>query len=161
MGLRSSPYQAVQAMGVAEEVIQGDRKDPTNVYGWDTARMNLPGSPEYSPNRPWVSKFRSDDEKIAADLFIFVDDLCPTGSSRKEAWAAARRAASTLNHLGIQDAPRKRRDSLQSPGAWAGSVIRTGAEGVNVLTSQEKWDKLKCLLQEVWDMLELDPAKLV
>jgi hypothetical protein len=36
MGLQSSPYQAVQAMGVAEEVIRGDRKDPTNVYRWDT-----------------------------------------------------------------------------------------------------------------------------
>jgi hypothetical protein len=44
MGLRSSPYQAVQAMGVAEEVICGDRKDPTNVYCWDTVRLNLPES---------------------------------------------------------------------------------------------------------------------
>jgi hypothetical protein len=57
MGLRSSPYQAVQAMGVAEEVICGDRKDPTNVYRWDTVRMNLPGSSDYKPNIPWVSKF--------------------------------------------------------------------------------------------------------
>jgi hypothetical protein len=81
MGLRSSPYQAVQAMGVTEEVIRGDRKDPTNMYHWDTVRMNLPGSPEYRPNQPWVSKFRLDDAKIAADLFIFVDDLRPTGSS--------------------------------------------------------------------------------
>jgi hypothetical protein len=32
---------------------------------------------------------------------------------------------------------------------------------VNVLTSQEKWDKSKRLLQEVRDMLELDPTKLV
>jgi hypothetical protein len=32
MGLRSSPYQVVQAMGVAEEVIRGDRKDPKNVF---------------------------------------------------------------------------------------------------------------------------------
>jgi hypothetical protein len=162
MGLQSSPYQAVWAIGVAEEVICGDRKDPTNVYRWDTVWMNLPGSSDYRPNRPWVSKYQSSDEKITADLFILVDDLRPTGSSRKEAWAAARRAASTLNHLGIQDAPRKQRDSSQSPGAWAGSVVRTGAEGVNVLTSsQEKWDKSKRLLEEVWDMLELDPTKLV
>jgi hypothetical protein len=27
--------------------------------------------------------------------------------------------------------------------------------------SQEKWDKSKRLLQEVWDMLELNPTKLV
>jgi hypothetical protein len=161
MGLRSSPYQAVQAMGVAEEVIRGDRKDPTNVYRWDTVRLNLLGSCRYKPYKPWVSKFRSSDQKLAADLFIFVDDLRPTGPSRKEGWEAAKKAASTLNHLGIQDAPRKRRDISQSPGAWAGSVIRTGAGGVSVLTSQEKWDKSKRLLQEVWDMLELDPTKLV
>jgi hypothetical protein len=48
-----------------------------------------------------VSKFRSSDQKIAADLFIFVDDLRPTGSSQKEGWEAAKKAASTLNHLGI------------------------------------------------------------
>jgi hypothetical protein len=78
-----------------------------------------------------VSKFRSSDQKIAADLFIFVD-------SRKEGWEAAKKAVSTLNHLGIQDAPRKQRDSSQSPGVWAGSVIRTGVGGVSVLTSQEK-----------------------
>jgi hypothetical protein len=30
MGLRSSPYQAVQAILVAKEVIRGDQKDPTN-----------------------------------------------------------------------------------------------------------------------------------
>jgi hypothetical protein len=81
-----------------------------------------------NPYKPWVSKFRSSDQKIAADLFIFVD-------SRKEGWEAAKKAVSTLNHLGIQDAPRKQRDSSQSPGVWAGSVIRTGVGGVSVLTS--------------------------
>jgi hypothetical protein len=160
MGLRSSPYQAVQAMGVAEEVIRGDRKDPLNVFWWDTVALNLPGNKEYDPNLPWVRKVRLEDGGIAADLFIFVDDLRPTGLSRKEAWQAARRAASKLNYLGIQDAPRKQRGSSQSPGAWAGSVVCTGKEGVHVLTSQEKWDKAKQLLQEVKAMLEYDPEKL-
>jgi hypothetical protein len=32
MGLRSSPYQAVQAMSIAEEVIKGKRRDPDNIY---------------------------------------------------------------------------------------------------------------------------------
>jgi hypothetical protein len=73
MGLQSSPYQAVQAMGVAEEVVCGVRKVPTNVYPWDTVRMNLQGTSDYRPNIPWVSKYRLSDEKIAADLFIFVE----------------------------------------------------------------------------------------
>jgi hypothetical protein len=31
-GLKSSPYQAVQAILVAKEVIRGDQKDPTNAF---------------------------------------------------------------------------------------------------------------------------------
>jgi hypothetical protein len=107
MGLRSSPYQAVQAMVVAEEATRGKRRDPKNVYRWDYVRLNLPGSDAYDPSKPWVSKIRSADGKIATDLFIFVNDLRPTGPSRSEACGAARRAASVLNHLRIQDAPRK------------------------------------------------------
>jgi hypothetical protein len=160
MGMRSSPYQAVQAMSVAKEVIRGERRDPKNVYRWDHVRLNLPGSEEYDPSKPWVSKLRLEDGRIAADLFIFVDDLRPTGPSRQEAWKAARQAASKLNHLGIQDAPRKRRDSSQCPGAWAGSVVKTSKDGVFVLTSQEKWDKAKAQLKEVMEMLEKDPDKL-
>jgi hypothetical protein len=32
MGLKSPPYQAVQAILVAKEVILGDRRDPANVF---------------------------------------------------------------------------------------------------------------------------------
>eukprot|EP00978_Attheya_sp_CCMP212_P005652 scaffold12675_cov60-Attheya_sp.AAC.2 len=35
MGLRSSPYQAVQGVAFAEEVVRGDRTQPTNVFRWD------------------------------------------------------------------------------------------------------------------------------
>jgi hypothetical protein len=87
-------------------------------------------------------------------MFIFVDNLRPIGPSREDAWKAARQAASTLNYLGIQDAPRKRRDSSQSPGAWAGSVVKTGSTGTHVLTSQEKWDKARTLVQELKTMLK-------
>jgi hypothetical protein len=52
MGLKSSPYQAVQAMLVAKEVVRGDRKDPENAYRWDKVRMNLPGMPLYNPALP-------------------------------------------------------------------------------------------------------------
>jgi hypothetical protein len=56
IGLRSSPCQAVQAMGIAKEVICGDRKDPNNVFHWDKVVLNLPGSNKYGPNKPWVYK---------------------------------------------------------------------------------------------------------
>jgi hypothetical protein len=160
MGLKSSPYQATQAMGFAEEVIRGDRSNPENFIRWDRVRLNLPGQRNYQSNVSWVSKVRDCDGRVTADLFVFVDDLRPTGSSRKEAWRTGRRTASVLGHLGIQDASRKRRDSSQSPGPWAGAVIRTGPDGVFVLTSQEKWDKAKALLGEVIEMLDADPEKL-
>jgi hypothetical protein len=83
-----------------------------------------------------------------------VDDLRPTGYSKEQAWKAGRRATSVLGHLGIQDTSRKRRDSLQSPGAWAGAVVRTGDDGVFVLASEEKWLKAKRLLTEVLVLLD-------
>jgi hypothetical protein len=149
----------VQGLGFAEEKIRGDRKDPKNIYRWKKVRQNLPGSKNYNPRLPWVSKIR-DDGKIAADLFAFMDDFRPTGPSKKEAWLAGRRAASMLNHLGIQDAPRKRRDSSQAPGAWAGAVVRTDGDGVHVLVSQEKWDRTKAQLLEIVEMLHTDQNKM-
>jgi hypothetical protein len=122
MGLKSSPYQATQAMGFAKEVtIRGDRSNPDNVFRWDRVQLNLPGQRDYQSNVSWVSKVRDCDGRVAADLFVFVVDLRPTGSSKKEAWQAGQRAASgVLGHLGIQDASRKRRDSSQSPGLGLG-----------------------------------------
>jgi hypothetical protein len=122
-------------------------------------RLNLPGDKGYDPNLPWVSKVR-EDGRIAADLFTFVDDLRPTGPGKKEAWEAARRVGSILSWLGLQDASCKRRDSSQAPGAWAGCVVRANADGVFVLSDQEKWDKAKGLLQEVLDLIAEDPTSL-
>jgi hypothetical protein len=160
MGLTSSPYQACQGMAFAEEVIRGDRLDPRNIFRWDLVRLNLPGSQTYDPAKPWVSKIRSNDGHIAVDFCTFVDDARPTGPSRKEAWLAARQIASTLSSLGIQDAPRKRRDSSQTPGAWTGSVLRTDEGQVRLLISKEKWDKTKTLLAEVRELLTLQPLTL-
>jgi hypothetical protein len=143
MGLKSSPYQAVQAILVAREVILGDRKDASNVFRWDDVRLNLLGAADYYPALPWVSKVRIEDGRIAADLFIYVDDVRVTGNLAKECDGAVRRAASTVNALGVQDAPRKRGFAEQSAGAWAGPAVETDGQGVYVTVSQDKWDKLK------------------
>jgi hypothetical protein len=153
MGLKSSPYQSVQGMLVVKEVILGDRLDPENVFRWDHIRMNLPGSKTYDPSLPWVSKVRLSDGRIAADLFIYVDDVRLTGSSSKECRQAGRRAASVANSLGIQDAARKRRFASKTPGAWAGSVVETSEEGVFVTVSQEKWDKCKRYIGDIVEEL--------
>jgi hypothetical protein len=58
---------------------------------------------------PSVSKIRLEDEKIAADLFIYFNDVQVTGNLAQECDAAARQGASTVNNLRVQDAPQKRR----------------------------------------------------
>jgi len=143
MGLRPSPFMATQTMSWAEEIILGDPLDPTNIFRWDEVVLNLPGMLDYDPTRPWVAKYRSSDGKIACDMLIYIDDLRLTGPTAEECWAASRRAASVCNWLGIQDAPRKRREPSQTPGAWAGSVLSTDLGEVVVKASEEKWLKAK------------------
>jgi hypothetical protein len=160
MGLKPSPYQAVQGMMVVEELIKGDEKDTKNPFRWDKVRMNLPGAPAYNPALPWVSKIRLSDNNIACDIVIFVDDLRVTGPTKDECWKAGQRAAQTLGHLGLQDAPRKRRGSSQAPGPWSGCILRTDLSGVFLFVSQEKWDKAKAQVEEIIQMIEFDPSKL-
>jgi hypothetical protein len=156
MGLKPSPYQAVQGMMVAEDLIKGDRFDKSNPFRWDFLRMNLPGSKAYEPSLPWVSKVRLGDNNIACDLVIFVDDLRVTGPSSLKCWRAGQRAAQILNHLGLQDAPRKRRGASQAPGPWTGTILRTDLKGVFVFVAQDKWDKAKAQIEEVIAMVEND-----
>lgn len=159
MGLTSSPYQACQGMAFAEEVIRGDPGDPDNIFRWHRIRLNLPGSDEYNPAKPWVSKVREDD-CIAVDFCTFVDDSRPTGPTKKETWLAARRIASVLSYLGLQDAPRKRRDSSRRPGAWTGSVVRTEDGEVCLLVGEDKWRKGKCMIGELQGLLATNPTAL-
>jgi hypothetical protein len=147
MGLKPSPYQTTQAMLFAEDVIRGDPKAEHNVFRWDHIKLNLPGSSDYDPTLPWVSKVRVDG-KPAADFFVYVDDNRTTGNSEKEAWLAARQVASVCSFLGIQDATRKRRKASKTPGAWAGAVVSTDDDGVYVSVSEEKWEKAKAILKK-------------
>jgi hypothetical protein len=157
MGLKPSPYQAVQGMMVAEELIKGDPSDLANPFKWDEVRMNLPGTKAYNPALPWVSKIRVGDKNIACDIVIFVDDLRVTGPSSDECWKAGQRAAQIINHLGLQDAPQKCRDSSQAPGPWTGRIFRTDIDGVFLFVAQDKWDKVKAQVEEIITMIESDP----
>ena len=154
MGLKSSPYQAVQAIMVAKEVVLGDRMDTKNAFRWDDVVLNLPGSASYDPSLPWVYKIRLSDGKIAADLFIYVDDGRITACNKLECKIATRQATSRLNGLGIQEAARKRRWGSRVPGAWAGSIVKPDPESVNVLVSQDKWNKTKAYVREIHQELK-------
>ena len=101
----------------------------------------IPGSLLYNPTKPWVSKVREEDGHIAADFWMFVDDVYQTAPTKEEAWLATRRIGSILSFLGLQDAPRKRRDSSQRQGAWMGLVLCTDEGQVRLLVGEDKWLK--------------------
>ena len=141
MGLKSSPYSAVQAMLIAQEVILGDQWDEEhNVFHWKELQLNLPGMASYDPSKAWVCKIRSDGT-VAADIFIYVDDIRCSAPTLAEAWQASQRTSTTLGFLGVQDAARKRRAPGEETGAWTGSVVWTSGGELSAMTTQEKWEK--------------------
>jgi hypothetical protein len=146
MGFRPYPYQTTQAIGWAKEMMMGDPLDATNVFQWSLVRLNLPGLPDYDPRVQWVSKIRKEDGRVAADLFICIDDFWPTVPYEEECWRAARKAGSTLNFLGPQEASLKCRPGSMTPGPWAGSMAYTDKGEVRVLIAKKKWDKGKRII---------------
>jgi hypothetical protein len=142
MGLRTSPYQAVQGMLIAQEFILGNPADKNNIFHWERVRLNLPGDADYDPCKAWVSKIRKDG-RVAADIFIYVDDVRSSAWDDDAAWAASQRTSSRLGYLGLQDAARKRREPSKETGAWTGSVVWTTDNQLSVMTTQDKWDKTR------------------
>jgi hypothetical protein len=125
MGLKPSPFMAVRFYYWAEEFAKGNRREKGNHLRWDHVKLNLPGDPAYDPTKPRVMKWDLTIENIAVDIVAFVDDLRASGHSLEQTWAIARQVVARLQYLGIQDAPRKRRPPVCTPGAWAGSVFAT------------------------------------
>ena len=154
MGLKNSPYNCIQGVLIAEEVIRGNPHDDQNVFKWDYIALNLPGSPSYQPGIPWIGKRRRSDGLIACDFLIYVDDIRSGGNGRSEARRVSRVIAMKLNYLGLQDAARKRRDPSQQPGPWAGSVVGIEDGMVYVTVTQERWDKAKMMVKWICKAVE-------
>jgi hypothetical protein len=89
-------------------------------------------------------------KQIAGDIVAFVDDLRALGHSVERAWAISRQVVSRLQYLGLQDAPRKWRPPVRTPGAWAGAVFKTTDTEVLQSVSQAKWDKAKAQIEELF-----------
>ena len=162
MGFRSSPYNSVKMYLIAEEVIRGDRLDSVNPFRWRRVEMNLPGSTNYNPGRAWVTKRRV-DRSLASDMVVFVDDKRLAGSGQQEVKEAGHRCSTRESYLGIQDALRKWRSAggTRTPGAWAGAVVHIDPnKGVLVLTSQDKWDKMKNICRHWLEQLRLGETAL-
>ena len=159
MGLRDLPYWSLQWQVRLKLVAYGDRRNPANPFHWDHVRLNLPGSPGYRADLPWVMKIRLDGN-IAAEIFVYVDDGRAVGHSAELTWRAARCYAATCASLGVQDAARKRTSASRTPGPWAGTFTHTDQDQVCGMVSQEKWGKTQALIRELWVMLEWDSLPL-
>ena len=152
-------FPTIKMALVAEEVCRGDRHEQglgeegkeLNPFQWASIRLNLPGSEGYNPCKSWVSKLQANGW-VACNLFTFVDDKRVTGADEDLAWQASHMLASKQSYLGIQDAARKARPSSKTPGAWAGALVHVlTLLGVCVLTSVEKWNKMKGILDKWWN----------
>jgi hypothetical protein len=153
MGSKPAPYIAVQQGRRLKRMMLGDRTDENNVFRWNHIEMNLPGSPQYAPARPWISKRRKTGE-IAADAHDYVDDMRETGPEAEDAWQASSTVGKTCSFMGVQDATRKHRPPSQTPGAWAGAVITTDNDNVYDSVTKDKWLKAKleiARLREAYD----------
>jgi hypothetical protein len=124
MGLKPSPYQAVQGALVAKRVALGDPASVTNVFQWDHLELNLPGNPDYQTGIPWISKRRTDGS-IAVDVHSYVDDERVTGPTSERTWAGSSKLAKLHVHFGLQDAAQKRREPSWEPGPWAEVVAHS------------------------------------
>ena len=146
MGFRPSPYVCTQTFGWGEDAIRGDRKDKDNPLRWDSVKMNLPGNDDYDPSMPWVYKWDELNERLASHFACYIDDIRGMGGNEEVCRRATRRVASWINHLGQQDAPRKRRPPSRTPGAWAGAMCLSKEDGLYVTCTQKKWAKAKAII---------------
>ena len=142
MGLKSSPYNSVQASLRAKRLVLGDPRDPDNPFAWDKVSLNLPGMADYNPTKPWILKTRKDGLH-AADICQYVDDVRIIAPTEELAWLCSSRMAKGLSWLGLQDAARKRRSPSKDPGAWAGATVSTEGGVVRKGVTQARWDKVK------------------
>jgi hypothetical protein len=160
MGFSPSPYNSVKMALVVEEIIKGDRFDPKNPFQWKFVRLNLPGTENYDPTKPWITKVRADGLS-ASELFTFVDDERVVGATDDNAWEASHAVGSKQSYVGMQDAARKADDCTQQARAWAGAVVHIVPDkGVCVLTSDEKWRKTKGIVSKWLQVLEQGGWKL-
>eukprot|EP00536_Pseudo-nitzschia_multiseries_P004062 jgi/Psemu1/9155/gm1.9155_g len=107
--------------------------DLQRYYGIDltqlsTEAVNLPKTKECDTTLPWIMKLRHDD---------MIDDMIAAGLCQH-----SRIASKGLAYLGLKDAAQKRRNYMQTSGAWAGAVISTKGEAHKLVT-QECWAKIQ------------------
>lgn len=152
MGYAESPFFSNKFFAWCIDMIRGARLETSNPFRWNKVLINLPGQSDYNPTKPRVCKLWND--KIAADISSYVDDVRPTGSSEIECKRACSRIAQILQYLGQQNAARKYRPPSKRPGPWCGSFVAVKDGSVWVYVSQEKWNKAKLFVTKLLEALQ-------
>ena len=157
MGLKTSPYNAVQGSQRAKRIILGDPRDPLNPFHWATIKLNLPGTENYNPAEPWIQKMRADGLP-AAEIVQYVDDVRIIAPTEELAWLCSSAMGKGLSFLGLQDAARKRRKPSQTPGAWAGATVSSKGDVVRKGVTKERWQKVKLRVRWIADQMGLSDS---
>ena len=157
MGLKTSPYNAVQGSQRAKRIILGDPRDPLNPFHWATIKLNLPGTEHYNPSEPWIQKMRADG-LAAAEIVQYVDDVRIIAPTEELAWLCSSTMGKGLSFLGLQDAARKRRKPSQTPGAWAGATVSSEGDVVKKGVTKERWEKVKLKVRWIADQIGLSDS---
>jgi hypothetical protein len=134
----------------ALEIVMGDPDDESSAFAWSTVELNLPGMREYDLGKPRVQKLRV-DFLLAVLLLVYFDDGRIAGPTKVLCRKALRQVASRLQHLGNQEAARKRRGESQRAGAWAGDITFLDQGVPRKLMTQMKWDKTVAILDWIME----------
>jgi hypothetical protein len=101
-------------------MMTGDRLDAMHFFKVVDDNDEFTGSPEYDSRVKWVCKRRKEDGRVAEELLFYSDYFRPTAPDEEECWCTFRKAGSTLNYLGFQEAPRKHQPGSMTPGPCQG-----------------------------------------
>ena len=155
MGFRPSPYIATQMFVWSKEVIVRDYLDPSKPFYCDEVRLNQPGTKDYDPSMPWIYHWNSIENCLPGFFGTYTDDIQMGHSHKKGCKKVSRQVASQVNYLGQQDIARKRGQPLKTPQAWTGAkYLSIEGSGLYVLSTQEKWNKTKCIVDQLTKALD-------
>jgi hypothetical protein len=147
-GLQDIPKETGPEWAVWDRNLMDFVASPYNPFQWEWTGLNLPGTKEYDPCVSWISK-RKIDGQMVCNVFTFVNNERVVGPTKELTWQASHMLASKQSYLGIQEAARKARPCTQMTGAWAGAIVHVLDKlGVYVLTSREKWTKMRGILNK-------------
>lgn len=137
IGLSNSPYNSIQSVLYAKQLVMGDKKDRENPLHRERIEDNLPFLAAYKALLPKLTKICVNGGH-GSEIVVYVDNVRIIACLEDLAWKASSRVAKELYWLGLQDAERKERRASKQPGAWAGAIVATDNRKVTKSVTEER-----------------------